>query len=156
MEVFILSKHRFEDVLKDKGISNSNVEDYKDLIFISILNTDDVGDNIGYLENKENVLVLNFDDVEVDLNWEDDGNYYGAKAFTEDQAKQILEFINKHKEAKKCLVHCSAGISRSGAVGTFINDYFKNDYFQFKTRNPYIHPNGLVLRTLKSLTYNYE
>ena len=157
MKVNILSKSYFESQMKSHNITDDNVESFNEVMFISILNTDDVGDNIGHFKNNHsNVLVLKFDDVEVDLNWEEDQHFYGAKAFTEDQAKEIINFITQNKHKKNCIVHCSAGISRSGAVGTFISDYFRADYKEFKKRNPYIHPNGLVLRTLKNLTYNYE
>ncbi len=157
MKVHILSKQQFEDQMNIHQITDKTVESFDKIMFISILNTDDIGDNIGHFKNNHsNVLVLKFDDVEVDLNWEADEQFYGAHAFTEKQGQLVIDFIKENKHKTTCLVHCSAGISRSGAVGTFVSDYFRADYTQFKKRNPHIHPNGLVLRTLKKLTYNYE
>lgn len=150
MKVFITSKKAFVDLMKRKGITNDNVESYKKTFFISI--NDSCGtDEIPYFENKKNVKVLFFDDVEKDLEIPVIGTkvVQVVKAFTSDQAKELLEFIESHKDKESCIVHCAAGISRSGAVGTFVNDFFGGDFFEFKKQNPYIHPNGLVLRLLK-------
>ena len=144
MKVFITSKTAFDDMMKRKGITNENVETYKKTFFISINDTCGT-DETPYFENKDNVIVLFFDDVETDIQTK-----HGiAKAFTNIQAKQLLQFIDRNKDKESCIVHCAAGISRSGAVGTFVNDYFKGDWFEFKKTNPYIHPNGLVFRLLK-------
>jgi len=151
MKVFITSKTAFDDLMKRKGITNENVESHKKTFFISI--NDSCGtDEIPYFENKENVKVLFFDDVEKDLEVPIIGTkeVLVAKAFTSVQAKELLEFIESHKDKESCIVHCAAGISRSGAVGTFVNDFYGGDWFEFKKQNPYIHPNGLVLRLLKS------
>jgi len=43
-----------------------------------------------------------------------------------------------------------AGISRSGAIGLFINDFFGGDKELFKKENPYIHPNWRVFTMLKN------
>ena len=49
--------------------------------------------------------------------------------------------------------HCSAGISRSGAVATFLYDKFLSeiDKEQFRRENKYIRPNLYILTRLKSL-----
>lgn len=147
MEVFIKSKAEFDGIMKRKGITNDNVESYKATFLISINNTFGT-DEVPYFENKENVMVLFFDDVEQDVETHEGT----AKAFTESQALELFSFIKKHKNKESCIVHCAAGISRSGAVGTFINDYFGEDWIEFKKQNPFICPNGLVLRMLKTLS----
>ena len=150
MKVFVTSKTAFDDLMKRKGITNENVESHTKTFFISI--NDSCGtDEIPYFENKANVRVLFFDDVETDLEIPIIGTkeVQVAKAFTNVQAKELLDFIDSHKDKESCIVHCAAGISRSGAVGTFVNDYYGGDWFEFKKQNPYIHPNGLVLRMLK-------
>ncbi len=101
-----------------------------------------------------NVLNLIFDDVDEphSIDMAKEFQEKGIKLFSETHALKILSFIEKHKDKKSCLVHCAAGISRSGAVGEFINDHIgKEDYKTFKTRNPHTHPNGLVMRTLKRI-----
>lgn len=145
-KVPILSKGGFKKVLTHLDITEDNVE-LSDYTFISILNTDLIGDNDGYLKsNKKNVLILNFDDVFEDSN---------KGSFTDKQALEIINFINENGDKiknSKCVVHCSAGVSRSGAVGTFINDYFLFNSEDFKYFNHSIHPNKLVLDILKKVS----
>ena len=47
------------------------------------------------------------------------------------------------------VVHCSAGISRSGAIGTFACDYCSMDYNVFIQNNIYIMANPYVLSVLR-------
>jgi hypothetical protein len=87
-------------------------------------------------------LPLEFYDVGDD--WKTEEN-----KFSHDQAKQIVEFVDKYKDlVTEFVIHCHAGISRSGAVGSFIVEYLKLDYQEFKKRNPNILPNAMVLRKL--------
>jgi predicted protein tyrosine phosphatase len=53
-------------------------------------------------------------------------------------------------------VHCSAGISRSGAVATFLYDKFfmEIDKEVFRRENKYITPNLFILKRLKYLDEN--
>lgn len=72
--------------------------------------------------------------------------------FTEEQAQLVVDFIkgiNEQEEDSILLAHCSAGISRSGAVGTFACDYCNLDYNEFMKQNPYIKSNAYVLSLLK-------
>lgn len=150
MKVLVKSKLEFDKIMKENGIDNSNVEQ-KDILFISI------NDTVGmfsepYFQNKENVLVLHFDDITNDIEVPTLSTNEIKKiiAFTEKQAGKIIDFLDKNKDRKLAIVHCAAGISRSGAVGQFINDYFGEDYFKFKKNNPHIHPNPYVLRLLNN------
>lgn len=148
-KVSILSKGGFKTVLSHLNITDKNVEE-TDYVFISILNTDVVGDNIGYFENnKSNVLILKFDDIVEDIEIKP-GLF--AKTITDNQSKEIISFIKSNKEkiigGSKCVIHCSAGVSRSGAVGTFINEYFSFDTNYFNHFNQNIKPNPLVLKKL--------
>ena len=84
-----------------------------------------------------NLLVLFFDDVETE----------GTTAFTIEMARQIVRFV---QETGDCplLIHCTAGISRSGAVGLAIAE--QNGCVEESRReNPDIMPNQLVLRKLR-------
>jgi predicted protein tyrosine phosphatase len=82
-----------------------------------------------------------------------------CKIFSKDQAKKVIDFldiIKKDDNDNVLVVHCDAGISRSGAVGTFACDYLNLDYNEFIKENPYIMANQYVLRTLREcagLTY---
>ena len=84
-----------------------------------------------------NMLVFFFDDVEKE----------GPTAFTIEMARQIVRFV---QETGDCplLIHCTAGISRSGAVGLAIAE--QCGYVEeFRRENCDIMPNQLVLRKLR-------
>lgn len=75
--------------------------------------------------------------------------------FTEEHAKQIIEFIdriNKREEDEYLVVHCDAGISRSGAIGTFINDYLGLDFKEFKDMNRGIRPNEYIMDIMQKIS----
>ena len=88
----------------------------------------------------KNLLVLFFDDVEE-----------GANAMTAEQAEKIADFVLRPGDDRPIIVHCSAGISRSGAVGSVFNWYFNRcladneaDYRAFGLRHPDLVPNAHV------------
>lgn len=157
MVVKVLSKLAFDAMIKNKGISNSNVEEYKNTFFISIINTSTKKiEEQPILKDAENVKVLYFDDTLVDYDVPIIGEQRSVKALamTYLQAEELVSFIVKHKDKKSCIVHCSAGISRSGAVGTFINDIYGVKYDEFIKNNPYIQANVHVYSLLKK-AYRY-
>ena len=102
------------------------------------------------LESAPNVLNLWFDDAEEDFELLD-----GLKCvlFDEHMAKQIHEFVDRYKEGKQFFFHCTAGISRSGAVGETVAEYLGIDYFEFKLENPKVKPNTLVKTLLRNQFY---
>lgn len=99
--------------------------------------------------NNPNVLFLEFDDVtieEADLVNSNNEKLH-VKAMTVEQAKQIINFILKtFNQNKDLYVHCTAGISRSGAVGLFanqfVNRYIKpnEEEFQYNRTNGFLVP----------------
>lgn len=145
MKVVVLDKGSFDYTMQNKGITDETVESWKKAFFISINDTQGTPEIPHFKADKNNVKVMFFDDVEEDLNHP---KYGIIKAFTEQQAADLLDFIEKNKDKQLCMVHCAAGVSRSGAVGHFISDYFEQDYDQFKKTNPYVHPNMKVLQLL--------
>ena len=93
--------------------------------------------------NSDNLLVLYFDDVE-----------QGETAMTPEQAEAIVEFVCR-PDPRPLMVHCSAGISRSGAVGSVLNWYFNRyrednprEYRRFVSTHPDIIPNTHVSHLL--------
>jgi len=156
MRVHILNKNGFDHIMKQNGIDDSNVEQFNSILFISITDTDNFIDRKEpyFKENHDNVINLSFDDVEHDGEPSPTNFGKGTRAFSEKQAKQLYEFIKKNREVETCLVHCMAGISRSGAVGTFINGYCRGDWERFKRDNPQIAPNARVSRMLNAARYN--
>lgn len=96
----------------------------------------------------ENILRLRFDDVTEDP----DGTLI---LFDQTMAGQIRDFIAKIDPEKDLFINCAAGVSRSGAVGDVLNDYFNKflgfnalDDYYFKQYNRQIQPNPLVRRIL--------
>jgi len=151
-KIFILSKPQFNQIMDSHGIDDSNVEEKaKDVALISI--NDTMGDwSVSWFdEDHQNVLRLWFDDVETDLQVSPT-NPQKCRAFNEEQAQRIFDFIKANSE-RSFMVHCSAGISRSGAVGTFILDYLEGDKEHFKKMNSFIHPNGHISRLLNKLAW---
>ena len=154
-KVYILSRLEFNDLLRINKITDENVEE-KQAFFISINETETLNTNPKNHFNQEhtNVKIIHFDDI-VDVS--DISEYekeFNAKAFTKEQARELIEFIIKNADKPICIVHCAAGISRSGAVGRFINDFFGGDDEFFRKTNPHIHPNSLVTRLLKEVFRN--
>ena len=71
---------------------------------------------------------------------------------TEEQAIEIVAFLKKFSHKKKLLIHCDAGISRSGAVGFFACRYYGLDELEFIKNNPYIYPNPYVFNLLYTVS----
>ena len=132
--------------------------------FINYINKHQYNPNIAYisvndtigpysqspLENKDykNSLILHFDDVIQDGQPSPTVNSTNTRSFSVEQAHKIIDFVNKNKY-RHFIIHCVAGISRSGAIGTFISNYINNvDYNFFKKYNTRIAPNMYILTTL--------
>jgi predicted protein tyrosine phosphatase len=99
-------------------------------------------------------ISLNFDDIELNLNIPILNTNENAIIFNKDMAQKIINFLDKIKNDLKIkeitlVAHCDAGISRSGAIGEFACDYLDFPYDTFKERNKGLHPNILVLNTLR-------
>jgi predicted protein tyrosine phosphatase len=150
MKVYIFSKQQFDKTMKDNGINDGNVESHNKIFIISIIDTDVwlESKEAYFKQNHENVLNLRFDDVEHDGEPSPTNFDKGTKAFTEEQANELFEFIKKHRDKETCIVHCMAGISRSSACALFVVGYCKGDYNEFKRENPHICPNARVERML--------
>ena len=143
--VKIVPKFYFNDIIVP------NICDYKDTFFISILDPDEEYSKFEpFFEDSSNYITFKFVDIDkpIGYKWLDDN------IFTEKMADDMIDFILSNKHMKHCIVHCSAGVSRSGAVGEFINDIFKyKSYIEFKRDNPNICPNLLVKKLLND-SYN--
>jgi len=144
--VKVLSKPEFNDLMANHKIDDKNVETFESLAFISINDTHGNWSVSWFDADHPNVLRLWFDDVESNSQTSPT-NPNKCSAFSPEQAKQVFDFINEN-HGKDFFVHCSAGISRSGAVGAFITDYHGWDREKFLKNNPYIHPNARVSRML--------
>jgi predicted protein tyrosine phosphatase len=150
MDILVLSRFAFEGLMIKKDITAENIEKLENAFFISIQNP--AGDrHIPYFtENKENLLIQYFADVEKDETHK--GELH--KAFTEEQAIEMNKFIQRHQDKKVCVVHCTAGVSRSGAVGAFIAEVLGINYLDYTKANPAVQPNAHVLNLLRKTKDN--
>lgn len=132
----------------DKAFTTEIMSKYDYACFISILDADNKEKK--YDTNLANFLQVKFRDIEEDLFINENLKY--AKPSDEDLQK-IVDFVNRHKDKDVFVIHCSAGISRSGAVATYIQDKFQDevDKSNFMKNNKQIQPNLYILKTLKRL-----
>ncbi len=75
--------------------------------------------------------------------------------FSFEQAERMCRAIDKaHRwvEEVNLVAQCGAGVSRSGAVVDFVQQYARLPWSEFSEMNPQIKPNQLVLRTLKEVS----
>ena len=116
--------------------------------FINIRNSRSIDPDRGVPLNGENILKLQFDDVR-----ELPG--IRRRPFTADMAEKIIDFVARCDRSRELYVNCSAGISRSGAVGYILNWYANRiledhpqDFELFPRLNPQIDANPLVKKIL--------
>jgi predicted protein tyrosine phosphatase len=98
----------------------------------------------------DNVLILRFDDV-------DDSDpfiFQGTRFMSEADAEAIAAFVES-PDPRPIVVHCTAGISRSGAIGASLNEYFnkkcalnESDHDAFWNCHRTISPNLHVMKLL--------
>lgn len=124
--------------------------------FISIRHSAEKNPHCAIPVDGPNILRLQFDDATEDPEG-------GLILFDTEMAKQIKTFVDGIDQTKELFVNCAAGISRSGAVGDVLNDYFnrylgfnaEDDYY-FRQYNRHILPNPLVRRVLHEVFFAEE
>ena len=96
--------------------------------------------------NHRNLLCLTFDDV---CNEPDPEDHDDCVLFSTRQAEAVMRFADDG--SMPMLIHCTAGISRSGAVGEILDWYFNRyiadnpaDHLFFTQNNRQILANPLV------------
>lgn len=132
----------------DKHFTDKEFKYYDYACFISILDIDN--NEQKFDKSIDNFLQVKMWDIEEDLF--ENGNLKYEKP-SDNELKKIVDFIIKHKDKSVFMVHCSAGISRSGAVVTFIREKFLSEVDKeiFMKENKFIQPNLYILNQLKSL-----
>lgn len=97
----------------------------------------------------KDVLFLSFHDTDVAKD--------GYDLFNEEQAGQVIDFIARHADVERIVVHCNMGVSRSAAVAMFIAD--QQDRNLFQQGRAFFHPdrppqyNRLVYSTLNRVLW---
>ena len=145
------------------GFNDSNIEE-KDVLIVSINNfynpglfMDRYGVSSHFKRQHPNVMIMHFGDFSEE--WVNKVIHEGPTGiFNEYKAHKVYEFIKANKEKGEAILHCSAGISRSGAIGAFINDLYGEDHQTFMFRNPRIEPNSYMTKMLYRELYreNYK
>ncbi len=150
MKIDVLPRRFFERI---KGTSDET-EVLKTTRVISINSRDDEPPFSEESLHSPNLLCLRFDDIAVP-------DYETGILFSEKDAQAILSFV--HDDSMPLIVHCSAGISRSGAVGEVLDWYYnqwrsdnKDDHQYFLENNRQVMPNPLVRRLLMQALYQKE
>lgn len=119
---------------------------------VVIISITDPGDPLK-LEGWDHVYRFEFDDCEereavlAQETRRRDGSFGKMVAFTEAMAEKIMQVLTDHP-TEDIIVHCNAGVSRSTAVGRFINE--ETDRKLILRGNAWTdeNANGLVLRLL--------
>jgi hypothetical protein len=152
----VLARFLFWGILKKQGITDSNVENQDNTFYISINSTEGNDITPYFKEKHPNVLTLYFDDCNEYKKHPVDGSpdeFYEQIPMSEEQALEIIKFAEKMNNESNVYVHCTAGVSRSGAVGAFISDYLGNKWDDFIRVNPQVIPNSHISSLLKRVYY---
>ena len=131
-------------------------EFWKENNFISIRHSAETNPNCAVPADGGNILKLRFDDAVEDPE-------HTLVLFDSEIAGRIVRFIRQIDTSRLLFVNCEAGISRSGAVGEVLNDYF-NKYLErnelddeyFRRLNPQIQGNSLVRRILREALFGND
>ena len=146
----VYSQIDFNNVMKSKGIDDSNVENEKDSIFISITNRNGEIEH-WFKENHKNVINLDFDDTSSD-NEE-------LRTISDKQAESLMFFIDdnlsKSTEDVDVYIHCLAGMSRSRAVAEYIKRHYDVGYDKIERDLYYNYLNHEVLNRLERKYRDY-
>jgi predicted protein tyrosine phosphatase len=132
----------------EEHFTNKEFKYYDYACFISILDCDNNTEL--YDKSIDNFLQVKMWDIEKDAQ-DTDGTIYEKPSDIE--LKKIVDFVNKHKDKNVFVIHCTAGISRSGAVAYFIKEKFKEEInpYNFHDDNKHIMPNLYILNRLTKL-----
>ncbi|MFW6311231.1 MAG: hypothetical protein ACOC1K_03240 [Nanoarchaeota archaeon] len=151
-KAFVVSKLLFEKFCAEHDLSDETVDNCSNSAFISILSPRKDGHK-GFFskslfkKDHSNVLILKFDDLIVEPPADKTKKKYIL--FNEKMAKEVITFLDNNEDKDNFFIHCAAGISRSGAIGKFIMDFYeKTDKEHFESYNKHVLPNGLVLKLL--------
>lgn len=120
--------------------------------FISVYSTRDTSP----LPDHPHVLKLMCDDLTLaDMRTFTEDGWKHVTLFDEDMADKTASFIKSIPDTGSSLiVHCDAGVSRSGAIGILANRYFNeegssdDEKFQYDSM-PWLSPNPHILMLLR-------
>lgn len=150
MEITVYSKK----ILRDKWYSDRDFFRNQNRYFISIAG---LADGCEFpcpflTKDSKRVLHLLFDDI-TEQHFINNPYDMSCILFNKEMAKSIHEFVKTIPLNAEVVVNCAAGISRSGAIGYVLNQWFNaendSDFKMFFVRNSQIQPNPTVKRILQ-------
>ena len=142
MKIRVLPRNFFEKI---RGIAEEDrlLENYRIISIHSSRGEDSIPPFSGRNRNHRNLLCLTFDDV---CHEQDKGD---CVCFSVRQTEAVMRFADDG--SMPMLIHCTAGISRSGAIGEILDWYFNRyiaespaDHLFFMENNRRIFANTLV------------
>jgi predicted protein tyrosine phosphatase len=137
MKINVYNQDNFR---KLSGFSDSNVDSFVNDYFICINSTGSYYSIPVFKLKHPNVLNMYFDDTEKNKVKTAGDIVYFAIACTDNDAKEITDFIDKIPDNSNIHIYCAKGKSRSTAVAKFIEEYRKIDNkTQFKIYNLYVY-----------------
>lgn len=151
MLIKTFSRYAFNTRLKSQYINDETVEQYPKMFFIGCVtgsSRDSANCVPAFADKHPNTISETFDDTSPNIE-----SYFERKrrsnvVFDKDMARRLVTFIETIPEdAESVLIHCSAGISRSGAIGYYIANKF-GLIEQYVKENPQISPNPWVLELM--------
>lgn len=162
--IIVLSRADFNQYIVDNNLNDITIERHPDIAIIEFFNSDHVEnlivkrcvelDNEYIIKNDissrpfkkwhKNVLPIVCDDITHSHN--------NCELFNYSQAQSIMDFIKNNNAATTWVIHCSAGISRSGAVGDFLYKYFTSlgEDVVFPRKKD-VKPNSRISRLLDNI-----
>ena len=165
VEIHTLSAADFKHTMKNNDLYDCNIEQRTDVAVISIANSSEDSEpndifangpsSRWFRQRHRNVLNLIFDDVSASGTEPLAGSSVGDGyvLFDENMAREIAAFVDANKDASVWIVHCSAGVSRSGAVSRWLKDWlaFKYGIEADNVDGKYAVPNAHVLEVLDKM-----
>ena len=135
----------------DKNFLDKNLNEFTNTAFISILDPDNTENNFSGFNNLLQVRMWDLEETVTN----DNGKVYEVPSV--DVLTQIVEFVNENSD-KNFVIHCSAGVSRSGAVARFIWEkfYTEIDKWEFLRVNNRIQPNLYIYNKLVDIDLMYN
>ena len=164
MKIQTFSKEQIIEALKNLDTSKINLSKIA-VIRVSSSPLEDLPVPIP----EENITIFNFADIEEEY-WEKhrkelieaelrEEEITGIRGrfspITKEEAEEIVEFVEKMKEkgVKLLLIHCDAGLCRSGSLAIAISEYVLNDKKQAEEfrNNPSTIENRTIIGKIKNV-----
>lgn len=154
-KLYCFSRKGFNSFMFGKGWTDETLPD--NVAVISICCTEPVKNNLftnrydgsddtHRFSSRNNVLNLDFDDINEEVRHCDGG--YIATNITKEQADEAVKFIEAHKDCD-FYIHCNAGKSRSQAFVKYIMEQYPDIEWETNPFNLCLYPNVYVSNMLK-------